>query len=112
MADPTLVNGQITDSVTQSNVHVLGTAPAMALSNLYQTISQSIGLAAQNAAAAQQQANILYQAATAQAVSVILGGSTAAKLDTGNDLAQQIAQIKATIESFPRGEDKEDAGSA
>ncbi|MDX2299324.1 MAG: RebB family R body protein, partial [Xanthomonadaceae bacterium] len=34
MADT--VNPQITDAVTQSNVNVLGDAPAMAMGNLYQ----------------------------------------------------------------------------
>ena len=31
MADPTLVNGQITDAVTQANVKVLADAPAQAI---------------------------------------------------------------------------------
>ncbi len=50
MADaPTTVNGQVTDAVTQANVKVLAESPAMSLSNLYQTISQSLSLSAQNA---------------------------------------------------------------
>ena len=54
MALPTPVNSQITDSVTQANVKVLADAPAMALGNLYQMVSTSLGLAAQNAVSAQQ----------------------------------------------------------
>jgi hypothetical protein len=72
MADaPTIVNPQITDAVTQANVKVLGDAPAQSLSNLYQTISQSLSLAAQNAVTAQQQTNIIHQATTTQGVSLL-----------------------------------------
>ena len=49
MAYPTAVNNQITDSVTQANVKVLGDAPAMALSMLYQATAQALGNAAHNA---------------------------------------------------------------
>ena len=62
MALPTSVNSQITDSVTQANVKVLADSPAMALSNLYQMMSSSLGLSAQNAVMSQQQANIIHQA--------------------------------------------------
>ncbi|MCO2331148.1 R body protein RebB-like protein, partial [Pseudomonas aeruginosa] len=37
MSFPTAVNDQITDAVTQSNVKVVGEAPAMALGTIYQT---------------------------------------------------------------------------
>lgn len=45
MAFPTAVNGQITDAVTQANVKVIGEAPAMAMGNLYQTISNNVAKA-------------------------------------------------------------------
>ncbi|ABD82261.1 RebB family R body protein [Saccharophagus degradans] len=61
---PTSVNGQITDAVTQENVKVLGEAPAVAMGNLYHTIGSSVAMAAANAVYAQQQANVIYQAAT------------------------------------------------
>lgn len=73
MADPTLVNGQITDAVTQSNVKVLGEAPALALGTVYQSLAQATGLAMQNAVSAQQQMNVIAQAVTAQAVSLLQG---------------------------------------
>jgi hypothetical protein len=60
----TSVNGQITDAITQTNVNVLGAAPAMAMGSLYQTIGNSVAMAAANAVFAQQQANVTYQAAT------------------------------------------------
>ena len=67
MADTTSVtsvNGQITDAITQTNVKVLGEAPAMAMGSLYQTIGNSVAMAAANAVYAQQQANVTYQATT------------------------------------------------
>jgi hypothetical protein len=82
MAIPTPVNGQITDTVSQTNVTVLGEAPAMALSNLYQISAQAFGLMMQNAASAQQQTNITAQAATTQGVVTLYstGAAFAAKL--------------------------------
>ncbi|HWA86412.1 MAG TPA: RebB family R body protein [Opitutus sp.] len=73
MAFPTAVNDQITDSVTQSNVKVLGDAPAIALGGLYQAAAHSLGIAMQNATAAQQQAVTLAQAATARSVALLVG---------------------------------------
>ena len=60
------VSTQITDAVTQSNVQVVATSPAIAMSNVYQTSAHSIGLMFENAVNAQSQQNILAQAATTQ----------------------------------------------
>ncbi|WP_292009106.1 RebB family R body protein [Chryseobacterium sp.] len=62
------VNQQITDAVTQSNVKVVAEAPAMALGNVYQAAAHSTGLMFENAVNAQNQQNILGQAATTQGV--------------------------------------------
>ena len=78
MAEPTPVNGQITDAVTQANVKVLGDAPAQAMGVLYQTLAHATGLAMQNAVAAQQQMNVIAQAVTAHAVDML--NSTAIEL--------------------------------
>lgn len=64
MAYPTAVNNQITDAVTQSNVKVIGEAPAMALGTLFQTMAHSTGVLFENATTIQQQQNTLAQAAT------------------------------------------------
>lgn len=69
MAIPTAVNGQITDAVTQSNVKVLGEAPALALSSVYQSLTHSTGIAMENAVAQQQQAAVIAGAALTQCVS-------------------------------------------
>jgi len=67
MADSTVqttVNPQVTDAITTTNVKVLGEAPAMAMGSLYQTVGNSVAMAASNAVYAQQQANVTYQAAS------------------------------------------------
>jgi hypothetical protein len=66
------VNPQITDAITQTNVKVLAEAPAMAMGSLYQTIGNSVAMAAANAVYAQQQANVTYQAASTMGVAKLL----------------------------------------
>jgi hypothetical protein len=73
MAFPTSVNDQITDSVTQSNVEVLGDSPAIAIGNLYQATAQALANAAHNATNAQQQSYVTAQAATTMGVAALLG---------------------------------------
>ena len=62
------VNEQITDAVTQSNVKVVAESPAMALSNVYQSAAHYTGIMFENAVNAQNQQNILGQAATTQGI--------------------------------------------
>ena len=88
MALETALNSQITDAVTQANVKTLGDAPAMAMGNLYQITSQSLGLAAQNAVMSQQQANIIHQASTTQGVNLIYAVDTAAVGDTSEKISR------------------------
>jgi hypothetical protein len=78
MAFPTAVNDQITDSVTQANVKVLGDAPAVAMGNLFVATSQALSNAAHNATNNQQQTNVTAQAATTQGVATLLALDTAA----------------------------------
>ena len=77
MAENTPVNPQITDSVTQANTKVLGDAPAVATSNLYEATSQALSNAAHNATTAQQQSSVTAQAATTQGVSTLYSLDTA-----------------------------------
>jgi hypothetical protein len=78
MAFPTSVNSQITDSITQTSVKVLGDAPAMAMGNLYQATAQALSNAAHNATNSQQQLNVLSQAVTTMGVSTLYSIDTAA----------------------------------
>ncbi|TBR41729.1 glycerol-3-phosphate dehydrogenase [Marinomonas agarivorans] len=77
MAFPTAVNDQITDSVTQANVKVLGDAPALSMGNLFQATSQALGNAAHNATSAQQQNAVTAQAATTMGVTTLYSIDTA-----------------------------------
>ena len=104
MAQLINVNGAITDAVTQANVKVLGDSPAMSLSNLYQTVSQSSSLSVQNAVTMQQQSNIIQQTNTALALSSIYAVRTAVvgmatneilKSDTLENLINAISKVIA-----------------
>ena len=77
MAFPTAVNSQITDSVTQANVKVLGDAPAMAMGSFYQATAQALANAAHNATNSQQQSNVTAQAATTMGVATLYSIDTA-----------------------------------
>lgn len=77
MAFPTAVNDQVTDSVTQVNTKVLGDNPSIAMGNLFIATSQALSNAAHNAAYGQQQAMVVWQAATTQGVDGLMDLSTA-----------------------------------
>ena len=49
----TVVNSQITDAVTQTNVKVLAEAPAQSMAMVYQTMAHSLSLSMQNAVSSQ-----------------------------------------------------------
>ena len=107
MALDTALNSQITDAVTQANVKTLGDSPALSLSNLYQMVSQSLGLAAQNAVMAQQQSNIIHQASTTQGVNLIYAVDTAAVGDASEkisraDVPADLADILGTLKALMR----------
>jgi Killing trait len=71
-APETPVNAQITDAITQTNVTVVGEAPAVGIGSLYQTLSNSVAMASANAVYSQQQANMEGQAASTHGVSHLL----------------------------------------
>ncbi len=72
MAVPVTLNPQVTDAITQTNAKVLGEAPAMAMGNLYQIVSNQFAMASANAVYSQQQANVTYQAASTLGVAKLL----------------------------------------
>lgn len=86
MAVPDPVNPQITDSVTQVNTKVVGEAPAVAMGNLYQAVSQASGVALQNAVHAQNGQVALNGAATTEAVNLLLQGASAPTPPVGDKL--------------------------
>ena len=103
MAYPTLVNGRITDAVTQTGVNVLAQAPAMAMGSIYQSAAHSMSIVFQNTVQAQMQASICAQAATNQGVMQIYGSGAAtvsavaarpAKPDTATQLLTLLVAAK------------------
>jgi hypothetical protein len=95
MAFPTAVNDQITDSVTQSNVQVLGDAPAMAMGALFQATAQALSNAAHNATTAQQQTNVTMQAATTMGVAALYSLDTASTGVATKDILSSFAAATA-----------------
>lgn len=77
MAEPTPVNGQITDAVTQTNIQTLATAPSQAIASLYVSVSHSLAVAAANAVANQQNVAALAQAVTTSSINRLLGSAPA-----------------------------------
>jgi Killing trait len=75
MASETLVNGQITDAVTQTNVKVLGEAPAQSMALVYQTMAHSISLAMENAQQAQGGLQQIGNAVTSSAITMIMNAA-------------------------------------
>ena len=74
---PNQVNESITDSVTQVNTNNLGMAPATAMGNLMLSTSQSLAAAAMNLTTGQQQANVMWQAATVQGINALMNTGNA-----------------------------------
>ena len=72
MALDTPVNQQVTDAVTQTNVKVLGEAPAQSMALVYQSMAHSISLAMQNAQQAQGGLQQIGNAVTSSAVTMIM----------------------------------------
>lgn len=66
------VNEQVTDAVTQTNVKVLGEAPAQSMALVYQSMAHSISLAMQNAQQAQGGLQQIGNAVTSSAVTMIM----------------------------------------
>ncbi|EJL33254.1 Killing trait [Caulobacter sp. AP07] len=86
MAFPTAVNDQITDSISQSGVKVLGDGPAIAMNMLYQATAQALANAAHNATNAQQQSYVTAQAATTMGVATLYSVDTASAGVTTKDI--------------------------
>jgi Killing trait len=102
MALPTPLNGQITDAVTQTNVKVLGDAPAMAMGAIYQSLAHSTGILYENATSSQQQLGIAAQAATNQGVIQIysvdtMAGAVAASKIGQSDVPDNLMSLLAAL---------------
>ncbi len=100
-----LVNEQITDAVTQTNVKVVAESPAMAMSTIYQSMAQATAILFQNAVSAQQQQNTLAQAATNQGVMQIYSvdttaGATATEKVAQGGVSDNLTSLLTVLKSF------------
>ena len=77
MANPTAVNSQVTDSVTQSLLLALGDAGTSAVSNTRQVACHALGLLMENATAAQQRGQTVADAVVTAGVRLIGNPETA-----------------------------------
>ncbi|NYT43071.1 RebB family R body protein [Sphingomonas sp. R-74633] len=77
MADVTMVNGQITDAITQTSVTALGSAPGLTLAQLYQASAQALAQAGFASVHAQQQQFMLAQAATVTGITALYAAAAA-----------------------------------
>lgn len=75
MTQPKEVNGAIIDAVTSTNTSTIAEAPSMAMGALYQTVGNSVAMAAANAVYAQQQGNVAYQAASTLGISKLFSNN-------------------------------------
>ncbi len=72
MAKLPAVNAQITDAVTQTNVKVLGEAPAEAVGVATQALAHSVGLAMENATQTQGGMQLANNSATTAIIAMIM----------------------------------------
>lgn len=101
------VNPQITDAATPANTNPLGESPASAISQLYQGLAHSMGIAFENAVSAQQQMNAISQAATNQGVVLLYSSDTLTSALSDPSLVAAIgrhhAEEQATLQSDASG---------
>jgi len=96
---------EIIDAIAIGNVKSVAEQSSM-LSNLaYANLITNTNLAQQNAVSNQQALNQLGATVTGKSVNLVanlspLEAVASVKLDTGNDIAEQLADLKGTIEAF------------
>jgi len=99
---PSSLPDDIRESIAIGNVKSVAEQPSM-LSNLaYANLISNVNLSQQNAVSNQQAMNQLALTVTGKIVNLISNLSpmeavAVTKLDTGNDIAQQISDLKAAI---------------
>ncbi|WP_339630037.1 RebB family R body protein [uncultured Sneathiella sp.] len=103
MANDTPVNSQITDAVTQSNLMVIGGAPAQSMGTVYQMMAQAVGVSMQNADANQHSMNTIDNAIVSQGVAMLysmdtsLDAKASQEILSGNVNAEIVSALQAII---------------
>ena len=82
-----LVNEQITDAVTQTNVKVVAESPAMAMSTIYQSMAQATALAAEQTLLTIRLNRLVASANLVKALGGNVVFEDAAKVDIANPYA-------------------------
>ncbi len=114
MAQDTPVNSQITDAVTQSNLTVLGNAPAQSMATAYQMLAQSVGVSMQNAVTNQQSMNTIDSAIVSQGISLLfnLDGAvdarSAKEILTKESNAEVLLTLQAIIKELKAAKSDEE----
>ncbi|MCR9213903.1 MAG: RebB family R body protein [Proteobacteria bacterium] len=117
MASDTPVNSQITDAVTQSNLTVLGGAPAQSLATVYQVMAQTVGASMQNAVSNQQSMNTIDNAIVSQGIAMLysIDSSVDAKVSneilSGNVNAEIVSTLQAIVTDLKNAQAKASKGS-
>jgi hypothetical protein len=105
VASSSVLPDDIRESIAIGNVKSVAEQPSM-LSNLaYANLIGNVNLSQQNAVSNQQAVNNLAQTVTGKAVNLVanlnpMEAVAVVKLDTGNDVAEQLADLKGTIATF------------
>lgn len=103
MTSDSFVNSQVTGSVAQKSLSVIGEAPSEAMAMLYQQMAHSIGLALQNVIAQQQHSYSIHNAVTIAASKQLLASDPAAaakasqELIAGSAIPENIAALQAVV---------------
>ncbi|MZR31786.1 RebB family R body protein [Sneathiella litorea] len=103
MTSESYVNSQITGSIAQTNLSVLGDAPAEAMGILYQQMAHTIGLALQNVISQQQHSYSIHNAITIAASKQLLNSDPAAaakasqELIAGSAIPENLAALQAVV---------------
>ena len=102
MAD--VVNPQVIDSVTTDNVKTVAAAGSEAQATMSKAVSTAVGILVNDAVASSSRRNNIADMAMAAAVKDLVTvdpqeAISIAKTMTGNDLAQQLAQLLSAINS-------------
>lgn len=83
-------------------------SPAQSQANLNQLIAQSLALAAQNAAVAQQQGNILHQAATIVGITQLYSSTLGSTVDKNLlDILEQIKEVAKILNKEDSSQDNQ-----
>ncbi|MEP7218297.1 MAG: RebB family R body protein [Bacteroidota bacterium] len=100
MPDNAALPDEITESIAIANTNSIANQPAMLSNLMYANLVQNTNLSQQNAVANQQAMNQLGIAVVGRTVNMIttlspMEAVAVQKLDTGNDVAEEIANLKA-----------------